>query len=87
MQFYVRAQSSPMPIELQHGQEAQWVVPLLSEEQGWFNIFPRKMLSPHPRFQRATLRACFVTSIGKTFTVKPEPGLLSKLRAVASAAA
>ena len=75
-----------MPVELKHGQEGQWVVPLLSEEMGWFKTFPRKMLSPHPRFYSATLRACFVTSIGKTFTVKPEHGLLRKLRAAATAA-
>jgi hypothetical protein len=85
MQFYDQAQSSPMPVELQHGQEATWVVPLLSEGKGWFKTFPIKMLSPHPRFFCATLRAMFVTSIGKTFIVKPEPGLLSKLRAVTAA--
>ncbi len=85
MQFYDRAQSSPMPVELQHDQEATWVVPLLSEEKGWFKTFPRKMLSPHPLFYSATLRAIFVTSIGKTFLVKPEPGLITKLREATSA--
>jgi hypothetical protein len=85
MQFYDQAQSSPMPVELQHGQEAKWVVPMLSEEKGWFKTFPTKMLSPHPHFYCATLRAMFVTSIGKTFVVKPEPGLLSKLRAATAA--
>ena len=85
MQFFDRAQSSSMPIELKQGQEARWVVPLQSENKGWFMTFTTKMLTPHPRFYCVTLRAMFVTSIGKTFVIKPEPGLLGKLRAATTA--
>lgn len=80
LQMFDRAQSSPMPVDLTHGQEAHWVVPLLPDEQGLLSSFPRKMLAPHARFHCATLRACFITSVGKTFLIKPEQGLLKKLR-------
>ena len=83
MQMHDRVQSSPLPVELQHGQEAQWVVPLLSDEQGWMKSFPAKMLRPHPMYRCATLRAIFVTSVGKTFTARPEAGLLKKIREAA----
>ena len=79
MQLFDRVQSSSMPVELTHGQEARWVLPLLPDEQGWLASFPRKMLKPHTRFRSATLRACFTTSVGKTFIVKPEQGLLKKI--------
>lgn len=80
IQFYDRLQSSSMPVELAHGQEAHWVIPILSDDKAWFKTFPRKMLAPHPRFHALTLRAFFLTSVGKTFVVKPERGLVTKLR-------
>ena len=79
VQMFDHTQSSAMPVELNHGQEAQWVFPLQLDDQGWLSKFPKKMLTPHFRFQSVTLRACFVTSIGKTFLIKPERGLLNRL--------
>ena len=87
MQMFDRVQSSAMPIELTHGQEARWVFPLQRDEQGWLSSFPGKMLTPHPRLQSATLRACFFTSVGKTFSIKPERGLLNRLAESGASAA
>ena len=86
MQMFERTESSDLPIELTHGQEAAWVIPLLPDEKGWLKSFPKKMLVPHPKFQVATLRAYFTTSVGKTFTVKPEASLLRRLLETATSA-
>lgn len=79
MQMFDRKDSSPMPIELAHGQEASWVVPLLPNDDGWLQKFANRMLLPHPRIQLATLRALFTTSVGKTFSIRPEKSVLRRL--------
>ena len=82
IQRYDETQSSVMPIELSHGQEAHWVVPLDCRDQPWLEYFAEGMLSPHRRISCATLRAQFFTSVGYVFEAKPEDNLLQKLRSV-----
>lgn len=83
MQMFDREQSSPLPVDLQNGQEASWLVPLAARDEGWVAKFARLMLRPHTRLACFTLRAMFVTSVGYVFWVKPERSLLRKLRAAA----
>ena len=82
VQIHDHLQSSKMPIELSHGQEANWLVPLNArgDEDPWLKYFSIKMLMPNWRSSCFTLRAQFVTSIGETFNVKPEKNLISRLR-------
>ncbi|MBK4736325.1 hypothetical protein [Noviherbaspirillum pedocola] len=78
VQMYEAHGSSPMPIELEHGQEAQWVVPLDQREQGWLEYFAQGMLRPNLWLSSWTLGAQFLTSVGEILMAKPEPGLLNK---------
>ena len=87
LQIHDALQSSPMPVELAHGQEATWTVPLLLNEEGWMASFPKKMLLPHWRVSCATLRATIFTSVGKTFVAKPEASLMSIIRKACAEAA
>lgn len=79
-QMHDQQQSSPLPIELSHGQEASWIVPLNPGDDGWMIKFTDKMLKPRLRYACATLRAEFHTSIDHTFSIKPEAGLLRRIR-------
>lgn len=80
LQLYDERQSSPMPIELAHGQEAQWTVPLDIQPEPWLESFANKMLMPNLRLSCATLRAQFHTSVGEVFMTKPEISLVKMLR-------
>lgn len=70
--------SSPLPVELQHGQEARWFVPTTHEE-GWFKYFAKGMLMPHWKVGLWTLRIQAFSSIGPVFESRPEGGLIQKL--------
>jgi hypothetical protein len=78
VQMCDQTQSSPMPVELSHGQEASWVIPLDARDEPWIEYFANGMLSPNKRLACATLKAQFHTSIGEVFEAKPEPGLRKK---------
>ena len=80
VQLYDRTQSSQLPIELSHGQEAHWAVPLNARDEPWVEYFANSMLSPYRWLSCATLRAQFFTSVGAVFMAKPESNLLDKLR-------
>jgi hypothetical protein len=73
--------SSKMPVDLTHGQEAVWYVPLAAREETWTEYFAKGMLLPHYRTALWTLRAQFFSSIGHVFEARPEEGLLKRLRA------
>ena len=81
VQMYEQTMSSKMSIELTHGQEAVWYVPLVAREETWTEYFADGMLMPHYRMALWTLRAQFFTSIGHVFEARPEEGLLRRLRA------
>ena len=86
IQMYQENQSSPLPIDLSHGQVGQWNVPLDAPlrvgEEPWLEYFAKGMLMPNWRVSCATLRAQFFTSVGEVFVIKPESTLLTKLRRI-----
>jgi len=72
--------NSPLPIDLTHGQEAQWFVPTDFKDDGWFKYFSRILILPHWRIALATLRVHAYTSVGHSFKAKPESTLLNPLK-------
>lgn len=80
LQMYDQSQSSPLPVELAHGQEASWVVPLDAREEGWLRSFANKMMKPNLWVSCATIKAQFHTSVGEVFTTRPERSLIEMLR-------
>jgi hypothetical protein len=79
VQTFDEAQSSPLPVELTHSQEASWFIPLDSTDEPWFEFFSKTMILPHKRTNLLTLRANFYASIGYEFSTRPEKNLLEKL--------
>lgn len=80
IQLYDDIQSSPLPIELTHGQEASYYVPLSSLGRTWLEDFAKDMLLPHYRTGLWTLRARFYTSVDHVFEARPEENLMTRLR-------
>lgn len=80
VQMYDAGQSSALPIELNHGQEAAWFVPLAARDEPWLTCFAKGMLMPHYRTSLWTLRAQVYTSVGHVFQARPEEGLMKRLR-------
>lgn len=80
VQMYDVTQSSALPIELAHGQEATWYVPLSASEEPWLEYFAKGMLVPHYRTALWTLRAQMFSSVGYVFESRPEEGLIKRLR-------
>ncbi len=69
--------SSPLPIELDDGQEAKYMIPYLNHtgQHHWIDEFPKGFLDKHPRWFVRSIRLLVFTSIGKTFEAKLEKGL------------
>lgn len=80
VQMYEATQSSALPIELSHGQEASWLVPLSTRKEPWLEYFANGMLMPYYRTALWTLRAQVFTSVGFAFESRPEEGLLKRLQ-------
>jgi hypothetical protein len=80
IQMFDATQSSPLPVDLTHGQEASWLVPFASREEPWPEYFAKGLLSPNHRSAVWSLRAQFFTSVGHVFEAKPEESLLKPLR-------
>ena len=80
VQMFQENLSSSLPIDLSHGQEASWFVPLNARDEPWPEYFAKNMLGPHNRLSLWSLRAQAFSSVGFVFTAKPEEGLLSRLR-------
>jgi hypothetical protein len=80
IQMFDQMQSSAMPVELAHGQEASWVIPLDFGDDPWMKSFARKMLHPNPKWSCFTLRAEAHTSLGDVYRSKPEASLLRRIR-------
>lgn len=81
IQMFENLLSSPLPVELSHGQEAKWFVPLSAREEPWLTYFAKGMLFPDCRSACFSLRAQVFISTGRVFEAKPESDLLSKLYA------
>lgn len=80
IQMFDATQSSPLPVDLTHGQEASWMVPFAAREEPWPEYFAKGLLSPRHRSAVWSLRAQFFTSVGHVFEAKPEESLLKPLR-------
>jgi len=72
--------SSKLPVDLSHGQEASWMVPLAARDEPWLTYFAKGMLMPSYRMSCLTLRGCAYSSLGHEFSTRPERNLLFKLR-------
>jgi len=80
VQMYDETHSSRLPIELSHGQEAVWMVPLEMPDEPWAEQFAKKMLLPHYRSALWSLRGQFFTSIGQEFKAKPGASLIKHIK-------
>ena len=80
IQMFEQTLSSPLPVDLSHGQEAAWYVPLDAREQPWLEYFAKGMLMPYYRLSLWALRAQAFSSVGFIFSAKPEGNLLVRLR-------
>ena len=67
------------PIELTHGQNAHFMVSL-AETPNWVREFSAGFINDPSDQSLKTLRAQVFTSVGQTFEVKPETGLIHQLR-------
>lgn len=67
------------PAELTHGQDARFMVSL-SETPNWESDFSTRFINDSSGQSLKTLRAQIFTSVGQTFEVKPESGLIDQLR-------
>lgn len=80
VQMYQENLSSRLPVDLSHGQEAAWYVPLTGHEEPWLEYFAKGMLLPSYRLSLWSLRAQAFSSVGYVFSAKPEESLLKRLR-------
>ncbi len=89
LQGHERSTSSHLPVELTHGQEANWLVPMSLPDRKWATQFAKKFLAQEHRGFLArvqtylackSLRAVFTTSLGYEFMVKPDADLLNLLK-------
>ena len=67
------------PTEIKYGQDVRFMVSL-SETPNWVRDFSVGFINDPSGQLLKTLRAQIFTSVGKTFEVKPESGLLERLR-------
>ncbi len=87
LQLHDAPMSSPLPIDLTHGQEATWYVPLDARDEPWLVYFAKGMLLPHYRSAVWSMRAQFHSSVGFVFETRLEKGLRQKLKEAAERAA
>lgn len=80
VQLFDPSLSSRLPVDLSHGQEATWYVPLSSRDEPWLEYFAKGLLIPRYRVALWSLRAQAFSSTGIVFSAKPERGLLQKFR-------
>ena len=80
VQMFEESISSRLPVDLSHGQEASWFVPLNVREEPWLEHFAKGLLMPRYKVSMWSLRAQAFSSVGFVFTAKPEEGLLRRLK-------
>lgn len=72
------AYSSGIPVTINDGEEAKWLIPL-DLEDNWAKRFARDFLMPRPRFNLFWTRLQVYTSVGKRFETQIEKSLKEKL--------
>jgi hypothetical protein len=80
VQMFEQSLSNQLPVDLSHGQEASWYVPVNARDEHWMDYFAKSMLTPSYRLSLWSLRVQAFSSVGFVFTAKPEQGLLRRLR-------
>ena len=70
--------SSNLPIKIDDGEEAKWLIPLDLPEN-WIERFSKDFLRPNPRWNVLWVKLQIHTSIGKTFEARIEKGLRKKI--------
>lgn len=80
VQMFEEGMSSRLPVDLSHGQEASWYVPLNARAEPWPEYFAKGLLMPNFKISLWSLRAQAFSSVGFVFTSKPEGNLLRRLR-------
>ncbi len=73
--------SSPLPIELDYGQEATYLIPFRNQDGAhhWIDEFPKAVLPKWPFLNVWSLKLRVFTSVGKTFEARPEKGLRDRV--------
>lgn len=66
--------SSPIPVRLKDGEEANFFIPL-DEQTNWLKNFVRDFLKRSPRIRSRFVKVQVSTSIGKTFSQRIEEDL------------
>jgi hypothetical protein len=80
IQLYEPTLSGKLPIEISHGQEAQWFIPMKVKNEPWTEHFAKGFLLPNWRLSNFFLRGLIHSSLGVKFTAKPENSLISLLK-------
>jgi hypothetical protein len=70
--------NSTMPVDLQHGQDAKWMV-MSDESQSWYDEISGR-LGRCWRFMIWTLRVQAYSSVGPVFKAKPSKDVIMKLK-------
>ena len=87
--YCVQTLSGPLtkqyPMELTHGKDAMFTVSL-SSTPNWTSDFCARFINDPSGRSLKTLRAQIFTSVGQTVEVKPETGLVDRLRLVTNRA-
>lgn len=72
--------NSHLPLDLEHGQAASWLIPLSDSEDSWEYHFASTFMRDAGVFKFLTLRATYQTSLGKTFAVRPASTLIDRIK-------
>lgn len=80
VQHFTREKSSSMSIELAHGQNATWLVPVDQFGQfSWENDIAAKLLQPAGVLPIFTLRGVVSTTVGRAFAARPDSTIRERL--------
>lgn len=82
LQTFDHALASPLPVELSHGQKAEWLVPFdAAADDSWAYDFAKGIIIPAGRSPLSSLRAQFHTTLGHVFSARPCGVTMNALRA------
>jgi len=72
--------SSPIPVRLKDGEEANYYIPLKTSEMDWIReMMIDTFLQPHPKIRSRFLKIQAFTSVGNVFQARTEKGLRKKI--------
>lgn len=74
------AGNSSLPVNLEHGESAHWLIPLNDSSTSWEHYFADKFLRDIGIGKFVTLRATFQTSLGNVFTARPGATTIERVK-------